>query len=94
MSNINVVQIDIHPKYIPMFYDLLRIFIIQFITQFLVSLSNPSIKLFNYIFLKNTMFILISVVFYWVIVKNLILLKSIYDIDTDKEQDYSYIYSI
>ena len=92
-SNLYTFNLQIHQKYIPMINDIIRMFTIQFITQILVSISNPSIKLFNTVFLSTTFFILFGVAFYWVVVKNTITIKSIYK-DDNLDRDYSYIYSI
>ena len=92
-SNLYTFNLQIHQKYIPMINDMIRMFTIQFITQLLISISNPSIKLFNTVFLSTTFFILFGVLFYWVVVKNAITVKSIYTND-NLDRDYSYIYSI
>ena len=87
------IDLKIDQKYIPMRYDMIRMFTIQFITQLLVSISNPSVKLFNTVFLTTTLFILLGVGFYWVVVKNAIYITSVYTND-NIDRDYSYIYSI
>ena len=78
MYNINL---KIDQKYIPMIYDMIRMFTIQFITQLLVSINNPSVKLFNTVFLTTTLFILLGVGFYWVVVKNAVYITSVYTND-------------
>ncbi len=92
-SNMYNIDLKIDQKYIPMIYDMIRMFTIQFITQLLVSISNPSVKLFNTVFLTTTLFILLGVGFYWVVVKNAIYITSVYTND-NIDRDYSYIYSI
>ena len=92
-NNLYTFNLKIHEKYIPMINDIIRMFTIQFITQLLVSINNPSIKLFNTVFLSTTLFIILAVGFYWVVVKNAITIKSIYTTD-NLDRDYSYIYSI
>jgi hypothetical protein len=92
-NNLYILDLKIHQKYIPMIYDMIRMFTIQFITQLLVSINNPSIKLFNTVFLSTTLFILLAIVFYWVVVKNALTIKSVYAND-NLDRDYSYIYSI
>ena len=92
-SNLYIFNLKIDQKYIPMIYDIIRMFTIQIITQLFVSISNPSIKLFNTIFLSTTLFILLGVGFYWVVIKNAIFIKSVYAND-NLDRDYSYIYSI
>lgn len=92
-NNLHIFNLQIDPKYVPMVYDIIRMFTIQFITQLLVSIYNPSVKLFNTVFLTTTLFILFGVGFYWVVVKNAIYISSIYT-DDNIDRDYSYIYSI
>ena len=92
-TNLYTFNLQIDPKYIPMVYDMIRMFTIQFITQLLVSINNPSVKLFNTVFLTTTLFILLGVGFYWVVVKNAIYITSVYTND-NIDRDYSYIYSI
>ena len=92
-NNLYILNLKIHQKYIPMVYDMIRMFTIQFITQLLVSINNPSIKLFNTVFLSTTLFILFAIGFYWVVVKNAVYITSVYTNDYI-DRDYSYIYSI
>tara|TARA_B100000900_G_C20346975_1_gene620667 strand:- start:413 stop:697 length:285 start_codon:yes stop_codon:yes gene_type:complete len=92
-STLYNLNLKIDQKYIPMIYDMIRMFTIQFITQLLVSISNPSVKLFNTVFITTTLFILLGVGFYWVVVKNAIYITSVYTTDSI-DRDYSYIYSI
>ena len=92
-SNLYVLDLKINQKYIPMIYDMIRMFTIQFITQLLVSISNPAVNLFNTVFISTTLFILLGVCFYWVVIKNAIFIKSVYTTD-NVDRDYSYIYSI
>ena len=83
--------LNINQKYIPMINDMLRMFTIQLVTQILISLTNPSIKLFNPVFIKTTFFILFGVMVYWAVIKELFSIKTY---TTDKDLDYSYVYSI
>ena len=92
-DNLYTFNLQIHQKYVPMINDMIRMFTIRFITQLLVSINNPSIRLLNTVFLSTTLFILFGVVFYWVVVKNAISIKSVYTND-NLDRDYAYIYSI
>lgn len=92
-ESLYTLNLKINQKYIPMVNDMVRMFTIQFITQLLVSIYNPSIKLLNTVFLSTTLFILFSIGFYWVVIKNALTIKSIYTTD-GLDRDYSYIYSI
>ena len=87
--------LNIDEKFIPMINDMLRMFTIQFVTQLFISLTNPSIKLFNYIFIKTTLFILTGVIVYWTIIKNLLNIRSSNsDLSNNEDLDYAYVYSI
>ena len=83
--------LNINQKYIPMINDMLRMFTIQLVTQLLISLTNPSIKLFNAVFIKTTFFILSGVMVYWAVIKELFTIKTY---SNDNDLDYAYVYSI
>tara|TARA_Y100001958_G_C21232899_1_gene558850 strand:+ start:1766 stop:2044 length:279 start_codon:yes stop_codon:yes gene_type:complete len=83
--------LNINQKYIPMINDMLRMFTIQLVTQILISLTNPSIKLFNTVFIKTTSFILFGVMVYWAVIKELFTIKTY---NSEGDIDYAYVYSI
>lgn len=64
LSNINN-----HNELYPMIYDILRTLTMQFIVQFLVvSSSNTSLTFFDPIFIQITLFLILGVMVFWMIV--------------------------
>jgi len=62
-------KLDLEPNIIDMLYDLLRMSTIQIITQIMFYMNNSSLSLFNETFVKTFVFINISIIFYYLIVR-------------------------
>ena len=52
--------------------DIVRIVTIQVITQFLFCMNNNNISFFNITFIKTVLFICISILIYWLIIRKII----------------------
>jgi hypothetical protein len=75
MENICKFELDISDEDLNMLNDLIRMITIQFITHILISLTNNGIGFLNLQFWKVTFYILLSIAFYWFIVKKYIILE-------------------
>ena len=62
-------KLDLDPNAIDMIYDLLRMSTIQIITQLMFYMNNSSLSLFNETFIKTFVFINISIIFYYLVVR-------------------------
>ena len=62
-------KLDLEPNIIDMIYDLLRMSTIQIITQVMFYMNNSSLSLFNETFIKTFIFINISIIFYYLVVR-------------------------
>jgi hypothetical protein len=70
-----IMEIDMEDEDIDMMNDIIRMTTIQIITHFFITLTNPEISFFSDVFWKTTIYILMSVVVYWFVVRKLILVK-------------------
>ena len=64
-------KLDLEPNLIDMIYDLLRMSTIQIITQLMFYMNNNSLSLFNSTFIKTFIFINISIIFYYLVIRKL-----------------------
>lgn len=64
-------KLDLEPNLVDMIYDLLRMSTIQIITQVMFYMNNNSISLFNSTFIKTFIFINISIIFYYLVIRKL-----------------------
>ena len=64
-------KFDLEPNVIEMIYDLLRMSTIQLITQIMFYMNNSSLSLFNETFIKTFIFINISIIFYYLVIRRL-----------------------
>ena len=71
-----IIKLDLREDEITMLYDMIRMSVIQIVTQMLVSIANPSIDFLNPVFLSTFIFINISIAVYWMIIKKLIKIES------------------
>ena len=62
-------KLDLEPNIIDMIYDLLRMSTIQLVTQIMFYMNNSSLSLFNETFIKTFVFINISIIFYYLVVR-------------------------
>ena len=84
MESLYKLNISINKKNKPMINDIIRMVTIQVFTQFLFVMNNKNISFFNMTFLKTTIFICLSVVIYWLIIRRLF--NIVLD-DNDEEKD-------
>lgn len=52
--------------------DAMRMLIIQLVVQILFTLRNSNIECFSEIFIENTLFIILGVLVYWLVFKNIV----------------------
>ena len=62
-------KLDLEPNIIDMIYDLLRMSTIQLVTQIMFYMNNSSLSLFNETFIKTFIFINISIIFYYLVIR-------------------------
>jgi len=67
-----------------MINDLLRIVTLQIVTQSLFCINNSEISFFNKHFIQTVLFLSISVIFYWLIIRKLINITTKKNIDEKK----------
>jgi len=75
MDSIYEIILDVDGDIISMVYDIIRIVTLQVITQSLFCMNNKEISFFNSHFLQTVLFLCVSIVFYWLIVKKLLKIK-------------------
>ena len=71
MDSLYKFNININKKNKHMINDIIRMVTIQVITQFLFVMNNNSVSFFNMTFFKTTIFICLSIVIYWLIIRRL-----------------------
>ena len=49
-------------------YDILRLLVMQFVSQSLFSLTNTSVTFMNPVFIQSTIFLCIGLVIFWVLI--------------------------
>jgi hypothetical protein len=90
MESLYKLNISIDKKNKPMINDIIRMVTIQVVTQFLFVMNNKNVTFFNMTFLKTTIFICLSVVIYWLIIRRLF--NTIVDNDNnEKDNDESFL---
>ena len=75
MDSIYEIILDVDEDIVSMVYDIIRIVTLQVITQSLFCMNNKEISFFNSHFLQTVLFLCVSIVFYWLIVKKLLKIK-------------------
>lgn len=69
--------IDLDPSYFPMLNDMMRMGVIQLVVQFLFFAVNPAENpFFSTMFLQTIGFVIIGVLVYWLLVRNIVGLRS------------------
>lgn len=69
--------IDLDPSYFPMLNDMMRMGVIQLVVQFLFFAVNPAENpFFSTMFLQTIGFVIIGVLVYWLLVRNIVVLRS------------------
>ena len=84
MDSLYKFNISINKKNKHMINDIIRMVTIQVMTQFLFVMNNNSVSFFNMTFFKTTIFICLSIVIYWLIIRRLF--NIVLD-DNDEEKD-------
>jgi hypothetical protein len=64
-------KLDLEPNIIDMIYDILRMSTIQLVTQTMFYMNNSSLSLFSETFIKTFVFINMSILFYYLVVRKL-----------------------
>ena len=62
-------KLDLEPNLIDMIYDVLRMSTIQLVTQIMFYMNNSSLSLLNETFIKTFIFINLSIVFYYLVIR-------------------------
>lgn len=62
-------KLDLEPNVIDMIYDILRMSTIQIVTQTMFYMNNSSLSLFSETFIKTFVFINMSILFYYLVVR-------------------------
>ncbi|MBG01401.1 MAG: hypothetical protein CL470_03940 [Acidimicrobiaceae bacterium] len=60
-----------NPEAVPMIYDIMRMVTMQFVVQGLFSANNPTISLFNGVFIQTTLFLCLGIMIFWLIIYKL-----------------------
>lgn len=60
-----------NPEITPLVYDILRTLTMQFVVQFMFYINNPNISLLSPIFIQTTVFLIIGIIVFWLIVYKL-----------------------
>lgn len=91
MEKKSIFTISIPIEYRSMVNDLTRMITLQIITNYLFYLSNPSKYSFlGKDFIKLLLFIIISISFYWLVIRKIIS----YNKDDAKETDQRFYYGV
>lgn len=72
MESIYEFIFDVDDDIINMINDLFRIVTLQIVTQGLFCLNNKEISFFNQHFLQTVLFLSISIIFYWMIIRKIL----------------------
>ena len=86
MDSLYKFNISINKKNKHMINDIIRMVTIQVMTQFLFVMNNNSVSFFNMTFFKTTIFICLSIVIYWLIIRRLFNFDDKDDNDSDDEK--------
>ena len=62
-------KLDLEPNVIDMIYDILRMSTIQLVTQIMFYMNNSSLSLFSETFIKTFVFINMSILFYYLVIR-------------------------
>lgn len=65
-----------YKQYYPLFYDLMRMFMVQIVVNLLFFISNPkSYKFLNAMFMKTLLFIIVGISSYWLVIRKIVSFK-------------------
>ena len=77
MINNNCIQLEIPSEYQPLCEDLLRMFSIQIMVNFLLVMTHPAqYSLLGIDFFKTFLYISVGISLYWLVIRKLICFKS------------------
>lgn len=72
-----VIEIPLSDEYLPFLEDLVRVVIIQIITQYMFYMYNSvDYPFFNEIFFLTMIFLMLGVSVYWLVIKKIFVLKT------------------
>jgi hypothetical protein len=60
--------IETNEESLPMFYDIIRTVTIQLIVQILFTMNNPSISLMSTTFIQTTLFLILGIMVFWLVI--------------------------
>ena len=72
MESLFNMKLNIDNENYALLNDIIRIVTIQVVTQFLFCMNNNNISFFNITFIKTVLFICISILIYWLIIRKII----------------------
>lgn len=75
MEALYTIVLDVNPEIIPMIYDIIRIITLQIITHSLFCMNNPGVSFLNPVFIQTVIFLSLSLVVYWLVIKKLFTFK-------------------
>ena len=75
METLYTIILDVNPEIIPMIYDIIRIITLQIVTHSLFCMNNPGVSFFNAVFIQTVIFLSLSLVVYWLVIKKLFSFK-------------------
>ena len=71
METLYTIILDVNPEIIPMIYDIIRIITLQIVTHSLFCMNNSAVSFFNPVFIQTVIFLSLSLVVYWLVIKKL-----------------------
>ena len=75
METLYTIILDVNPEIIPMIYDIIRIITLQIVTHSLFCMNNPAVSFLNPVFIQTIIFLSLSLVVYWLVIKKLFSFK-------------------
>jgi len=80
--------INTNEESLPMIYDVIRTITIQLIVQILFTMNNPSVSLFSTTFIQTTLFLILGVILFWLVIYKFISSNYIGPLFLKKKEDY------
>ena len=80
--------INTNEESLPMIYDIIRTITIQLIVQILFTMNNPSVSLFSTTFIQTTLFLILGVILFWLVIYKFISSNYIGPLFLKKKEDY------
>jgi|TARA_X000001036_G_scaffold389121_1_gene385856 hypothetical protein len=60
--------IETNDESLPMIYDMIRTITVQVIVQILFTMNNPSVSLMSITFIQTTLFLILGIMIFWLII--------------------------